>query len=140
MFLSALRLLLGVGLGLEGQHRPALLDGELARRDTELKQLDDDVREAASKTTVSTKSAGASHRMPVRTGNVLLEEGLLVLGVDLGRLAERLVLDEGHVGREHHERLGRLVGVLLGALPVAPDPRLLDEKAEVLVRLRGDND
>lgn len=71
-----------------------------------------------------------------REGDVLLEEGLLVLCVHLGRLAERLVLDKGHVGREHHERLCRLVGVLLGTLPLLPDPALLDEKPEVLVGLR----
>lgn len=136
-WLQALDLFLRVGLGLERLHRPALLDGELARRDTEFKELANDGGEAASDTegiVVSRMYAGAEH---LEHKDLLLEESLLVLGVNLGGLAERLVLDEGHVGREHHERLGRLVGVLLGTLPVAPDPRLLDEQAEILVRLRG---
>lgn len=49
--------------------------------------------------------------------NLLFEEGLLRLGVLSRVLLERLVLDQGHVGGQHHERLGLLVLVLSGTRP-----------------------
>lgn len=48
----------------------------------------------------------------------LLEEDLVVLGVALDMLAELLVLDERHVGGQHHQGFGALVFVLFGAVPL----------------------
>lgn len=76
--------------------------------DPELKQLDDDVAE-------------------------LLEEGRVVLGVALNVLFEHGVLDERHVGREHHERLAARVLVLPGPVPLLPAPLLRQQEAEVVV-------
>jgi hypothetical protein len=42
----------------------------------------------------------------------VVEEGLVVLGVLLNVGSERLVLDQSHVGRKHHQGLGLLVLVL----------------------------
>lgn len=47
----------------------------------------------------------------------LLEEDIFRLGVLLSKLLERLVLDQGHVGRKHHQRLGLLVLVLGRSAP-----------------------
>lgn len=56
----------------------------------------------------------------------LAEEGLVVLGVALHVLPEFLVLDEGHVGGQHHERFRGDVLVLFGAVPLqrSRQPRL----------------
>ena len=75
----------------------------------ELKQLDDDVAE-------------------------LLEEDPVVLGVPLHMLLEARVLDERHVGRQHHERLAPRVLVLLRSVPLLPAPLLRQQKAVVIVR------
>lgn len=69
-----------------------------------------------------------------RSVHVLLEPEVLVLRVRLGVLLERLVLDEHVVGREHHERPGRLVLELLRAVPLLPHPLLVQEQLVVLVR------
>lgn len=76
--------------------------------DTELEKLDDDTLE-------------------------VLEESLVVVGVLLNHRSEDLVLDEDHVGGKHHESLGGDVLELLGAVPLAEGPALLDQKLVVVV-------
>lgn len=49
-----------------------------------------------------------------------LEERVAVLGIALDVLPELLVLDEGNVGREHHQGLGGVVGVLGRTVPLLP--------------------
>jgi hypothetical protein len=48
-------------------------------------------------------------------------------------LLELLVLDQGHVCRQHHEGLGRAVGELSGTAPLPPGPLLVKEQLEVVV-------
>jgi len=52
----------------------------------------------------------------------VLEELLLILGVDLDPLAELLVLGHGHIGGQHHKGLGLLVLELLRTRPLALNP------------------
>ena len=52
-------------------------------------------------------------------------------------LLERRVLDERHVGRQHHERLAPRVLVLPRPVPLAPAPPLRQQEAEVIVRHDG---
>lgn len=47
-----------------------------------------------------------------------LEEGVRVLGVSRNVLLEFLVLNQGHVGRKHHQGLGGVVGELLRTIPL----------------------
>ena len=89
--------------GLEGVGLGILLEGN-----AELEELDDDGRE-------------------------VLEEEIVVVGVLLDPDLELLVLDEGHVGGKHHEGLGLLVLVLLGAVPLLPLPLLAEEELVVVV-------
>jgi hypothetical protein len=56
----------------------------------------------------------------------VLEECVVVLGILLGVLSEALVLDEFHVGGQHHQRLGLDVLELLGAVPLFVPPLLLE--------------
>ena len=79
------------------------------KRHPELKQLDDHVAE-------------------------FLEEDPVVLGVPLHMLLEVRVLDERHVGRQHHERFAPRILVLLRSVPLLPAPLLRQQKAEVIVR------
>ena len=79
------------------------------KRHTELEQLDNDIAK-------------------------LLEEDPVVLGVPLDVRLEVRVLDERHVGRQHHEGLAARVLVLLRPVPLAPAPLLRQEQAEVIVR------
>ena len=95
--------------GLEG---PALVLRALGKGNTELKETDNDGRE-------------------------VLEELVVGLGVALDVGLELLVLNEDHVGGQHHEGLGGLVLVLLGAVPLLPLPLLLDQQAEVVVGQDG---
>lgn len=48
----------------------------------------------------------------------LAEEDVVVLGVALDVFPEFLVLDQRHVGREHHEGFGGYVFVLAGSVPL----------------------
>lgn len=48
-------------------------------------------------------------------------------------LLERLVLDEGHVGGEHHQGSGGLIGELGRAVPLSGLPLLIDQQTEELV-------
>lgn len=54
-----------------------------------------------------------------------LEESIAVLGIAVNVLLELLVLDEGDVGGQHHQGLGRLVSVLGRAVPLSPVPLLV---------------
>lgn len=67
----------------------------------------------------------------------VLEEQLVVLGVEGDLFLEDRVLDEGYVRREHHQALGGLILVLLGPVPAAPAPFLLHQQAEVVIREDG---
>lgn len=86
---------------------PPLVLGD-SERHTELKQLEHSVRELA-------------------------EEDIVVLGIPLGVLAEHLVLDDLHIGRQHHERLGLDILILLRTIPLLPGPLLLEQKLIVVV-------
>lgn len=104
---------LGAGstnLGVDGLEDPAL--GVLGEGNAELEELDNDVGE-------------------------VLEEELVVGGVLLNPLLESLVLDEGHVGGKHHEGLGLLVLILLGAVPLLPLPLLVEKELVVVVSHDG---
>lgn len=92
----------------DGGLEPDAVLGLALKRHAQLEQLDDDV------------------------GKVV-EEGLAVLGVLFDVLLESLVLDQGHVGRQHHQALGGLVLVLLGSVPAAPSPLLLHQEPIVVV-------
>ena len=95
---------------------------------TELEEFGDGGREAESKSSVyEGLLRGMSH-------NSLLEEQVLIVGVGLSPLLEGLVRDEDVVGREHHERVRRFVLELLRAVPLLPDPLLVQEQLEVLIR------
>ena len=48
-------------------------------------------------------------------------------------LLERRVLDERHVGRQHHQRLAARVLILPWPVPLAPAPVFGQEQAEVVV-------
>lgn len=61
------------------------------------------------------------------------EELVLVLGVALDDGAEGLVLDERHVGRQHHEGLAAVVLELHGAGPLAVAPLLAQQQLVVVV-------
>jgi hypothetical protein len=110
-------------------HVPRVGRDELRGRDAELEEAADD-------------------------GGEVLEEEVLVRGVRLGVLLERLVLRQdvvrpvpvlvpgmrsvharGH-SREHHERARLLVRVLRGAAPLLPDPGLVEQELVVVVRER----
>lgn len=71
-----------------------------------------------------------------RVGEVL-EESIVILGVQLSVLPEALVLDNLHIGGQHHERLGLDVLELLGAVPLLVRPLLFDQQLEVVVGQRG---
>lgn len=63
----------------------------------------------------------------------IVEEGVIVLGVPLDVGLEALVLDQGHVGGQHHKSLGGDILELLGAVPLLVRPLLLHEKLVVVV-------
>lgn len=81
----------------------------------------------------------------------VIEEGIIVLGVLLNVRTERLVFDESHVSREHHQGLCSLVFILmlllvtqtspteylntylLGSIPLAPIPLLLKQKPVIII-------
>lgn len=63
----------------------------------------------------------------------LLEESIVVLSITLNVLLEGLVVDQSHVGGQHHEGGGALVGELSRATPLALVPLLLDQQTEELV-------
>jgi len=77
-------------------------------RNTELEELHDDVGE-------------------------IVHEGVVVLGVLLNVGLEALVLDQGHVGGQHHEGLGGDILELLGAVPLLVGPLLFHEELVVVV-------
>ena len=79
-----------------------------SERHTKLEQLDEDLGE-------------------------VVKEFLLALRVLLNDRLEALVLDEGHVGRQHHQALGADILELLRALPLPPAPLLLEEELVVVV-------
>lgn len=66
-------------------------------------------------------------------GGKVVEEQVVVLGVALDVLEEDGVLDQGHVGGQHHQGLCARVLVLFGALPALPPPLLLEQQAVVVV-------
>ena len=122
--------LLSATLVLPGRLKsPPIVLSTLSKRNTKLEEFEDDSRE-------------------------VLEEGIIILGVTLNMLLEGLVLDEGHVGRKHHERLRSLVLILIiptlairffpfsalkivtylsGTVPLLPLPLLLAEKTVVVI-------
>lgn len=63
----------------------------------------------------------------------VLEEKLVVLGIELNVLLELLVLDKRQVGRHHHQRLGRLVRELRGSVPLLLLPLLAQQEFEELI-------
>jgi hypothetical protein len=79
---------------------------------TELEQLHDDVGE-------------------------VMHEGVVVLGVLLDVGLEALVLDQSHVGGQHHEGLGGDILELLGAVPLLVSPLLFHEELVVVVGKDG---
>lgn len=58
---------------------------------------------------------------------------MLVVGIRLDPLLEGLIRHEDIVGREHHERASLLVLKLLRAVPLLPDPLLIQEELVELV-------
>lgn len=52
-------------------------------------------------------------------------------------LLEARVLDERHVGRQHHERLAPRILVLLRSVPLLPRPLLPQQQPEIVVRDDG---
>ena len=82
------------------------------KRHPQLKQLDNDVAE-------------------------LFEEDAIILGVPLNMLLETRVLDERHVGRQHHERLAAHILILLRSVPLPPRPLLPQQQPEIVVRDDG---
>ena len=62
-----------------------------------------------------------------------LEEGPVVLCVPLHVLLEYRVLDERHIGWQHHQRLALRVLILPRAIPLPPPPILGQEQPEVIV-------
>lgn len=67
----------------------------------------------------------------------IFEEGFFILGVLLSILSEGLVLRKSHIRCQHHERLGGLVFVLNGAVPLLELPLFVEQETEVLVVERG---
>ena len=67
----------------------------------------------------------------------VLEEKVVVLSVLLDPGLHGLVLDESVVGGKHHEALGLGVLVLLGSVPLADVPLLVQEKSIVIVGQNG---
>merc|ERR1712113_502579 len=63
----------------------------------------------------------------------VVEELLLALRVLLNDRLKALVLNEGHVGRQHHQALSADVLELLWALPLPPAPLLLEQELVVVV-------
>ena len=125
------------GLDVHSLEGPPLVLGTLGEGDAQLEQLGDDGRKVG-------------------------EESVIILGVLLDVRLELAVLDERIVGRQHHERLGRLVLVLfptalvsgvpsgdtdksilgcfiffltylLGAVPLLPLPLLVQQEGVVVV-------
>lgn len=60
-------------------------------------------------------------------GSEVLEEEVIILGVLLNPRLHRLVLDESIVGGQHHQALGLGVLVLLGTVPFADVPLLVEQ-------------
>jgi len=67
----------------------------------------------------------------------LLEEDLIIGSIALDVRAEALVLDERHVGGQHHEALGLNILVLFRAVPLLPGPLLLQKQLVVVVGQSG---
>lgn len=107
-FCAEIRKSLSVG-GLEDH---LLILGTLGEGNAELEELDD------------------------HSGEVL-EEEIVVGGILLDPGLELLVLDESHVGGKHHEGLGLLVLILLGAIPLLPLPLLVEKELVVVVGQDG---
>jgi len=63
----------------------------------------------------------------------IIKEALLVLGVDLGPLAELLVLHHGHICGQHHQRPRLLVLELLRTIPLALNPVATQELSVEIV-------
>lgn len=99
---------LGVG-GLEG---PSVVLAALSERNTELEQPDEN-------------------------GGEVLEEQVVVGGVLLNPGLESLVLNQDNIGGKHHEGLGGLVLVLLGAVPLLLGPLLIKKEAVEVVGHNG---
>lgn len=95
---------LSVG-GLEG---PSVVLAALGERNTELEQLNEN-------------------------GGEVLEEQVVVSGVLLNPRLESLVLNKDNIGGKHHEGLGGLVLILLGAVPLLLGPLLLEKEAVEVV-------
>eukprot|EP00123_Amoebidium_parasiticum_P009194 comp19321_c0_seq1/m.22202 comp19321_c0_seq1/g.22202 ORF comp19321_c0_seq1/g.22202 comp19321_c0_seq1/m.22202 type:complete len:334 (+) comp19321_c0_seq1:380-1381(+) len=66
------------------------------------------------------------------SGGEVLEEGLLLLGIQLNILPELGVPDKSHVSGQHHQVTGGVL-VLLGALPLLDRPLVRQKLTEVLV-------
>lgn len=67
----------------------------------------------------------------------VVEEDIVVIGIQLSVLPEALVLDNLQIRRQHHERLGPDVLELLGAVPLLVLPLLLKQQLEVVVGQGG---
>jgi hypothetical protein len=63
----------------------------------------------------------------------IVHESVVVLGILLDVALEALVLDQGHVGGQHHEGLGGDILELLGAVPLLVSPLLFHEELVVVV-------
>lgn len=93
------------------EFHPLALHAARSKRHAELKEPHDDVGE-------------------------IPEEGIVILRVLLHHGAELLVLDEGHVGRQHHQGFGLGILELLGTVPFLPAPLLLEQQLVVVVGQR----
>jgi hypothetical protein len=63
----------------------------------------------------------------------IVHESVVVLRVLLDVALEALVLDEGHIGGQHHEGLGGDILELLGAIPLLVSPLLFHKELVVVV-------
>ena len=57
----------------------------------------------------------------------------MVLRIPLHMRPKHLILHERHIRRQHHERLGLEILILLRAIPLLPPPLLVQQQAEVIV-------
>ena len=62
-----------------------------------------------------------------------LEKHLMISRIALHVRQERFILDQGHIGGQHHEGLGLEIFILLGPIPLLPAPFLVQQQAEVVV-------
>jgi len=84
-----------------------------------------------------TRERDTQFKQPHNNIREILKEEIVVIGILLHPRLKFLVLDERHVGWQHHQTLGALILILCGPVPFAPCPLLIEEKLKVVVGQDG---